>query len=174
MGKDLNGKNLGKGITQQKDGYYVARYTNDCGKRIVKREKTPERCRQWLNEQLSKEPLRYKVNDKYIDKSMSDEDRYYVYRFCDKDNSVLYVGKTRNIQSRTASHLSNSRFRHEAMYLDYITFDNGCDMSIYEQYLISFYNPPYNRDSKYTVGHVTLPVPDTWSRIPIDKIKGGV
>ncbi len=34
MGKDLKGKELGKGIGQRKDKYYVARYTSKIGKRI--------------------------------------------------------------------------------------------------------------------------------------------
>lgn len=33
MGKSLNGKELGKGITQRKDGIYQARFTNRFGKR---------------------------------------------------------------------------------------------------------------------------------------------
>lgn len=33
MGKALNGKELGKGITQRKDGLYQARFTNRFGKR---------------------------------------------------------------------------------------------------------------------------------------------
>lgn len=33
MGKSLNGKELGKGITQRKDGLYQARFVNRFGKR---------------------------------------------------------------------------------------------------------------------------------------------
>ena len=33
MGKSLNGKELGKGITQRKDGTYQGRFTNRFGKR---------------------------------------------------------------------------------------------------------------------------------------------
>ena len=33
MGKSLNGKELGKGISQRKDGLYQARFTNRFGKR---------------------------------------------------------------------------------------------------------------------------------------------
>ena len=33
MGKSLNGKELGRGITQRKDGLYQARFTNRFGKR---------------------------------------------------------------------------------------------------------------------------------------------
>lgn len=35
MGKDLKGKELGTGISQRKDGLYVARFTNRLGKRIA-------------------------------------------------------------------------------------------------------------------------------------------
>lgn len=34
MGKDLRNKELGLGISQRKDGVYVARFTNRAGKRI--------------------------------------------------------------------------------------------------------------------------------------------
>ena len=33
MGKSLNGKELGRGITQRKDGLYQARFINRFGKR---------------------------------------------------------------------------------------------------------------------------------------------
>lgn len=33
MGKSLNGKELGKGISQRKDGRYQARFVNRFGKR---------------------------------------------------------------------------------------------------------------------------------------------
>ena len=36
MGKDLRGKELGRGISQREDGLYVARYTNKYGKRVQK------------------------------------------------------------------------------------------------------------------------------------------
>lgn len=35
MGKDLKGKELGKGIVQRADGRYVGRYTDKYGKRRV-------------------------------------------------------------------------------------------------------------------------------------------
>ena len=36
MGKSLKGKELGEGISQRKDGYYVGRYTDRFGKRRQK------------------------------------------------------------------------------------------------------------------------------------------
>lgn len=48
MGKDLRGKELGVGISQREDGWYIGRYTNKRGKRIQKIFKKLQECRQWL------------------------------------------------------------------------------------------------------------------------------
>lgn len=48
MGKDLRGKELGKGIIQEKSGYYMARFTDKTGKRISKRFQKLKDCRQWI------------------------------------------------------------------------------------------------------------------------------
>lgn len=46
MGKDLKGKELGVGIVQQANGLYVARFTDQHGKRQTKRFKKLQECRQ--------------------------------------------------------------------------------------------------------------------------------
>lgn len=48
MGKDLKGKELGKGISQRSDKFYVGRYTNKYGKRVQKVFPKLQECRQWL------------------------------------------------------------------------------------------------------------------------------
>lgn len=48
MGKDLRGKELGVGITQQKNGLYSARFVDKSGKRRQKRFKKLQECRQWI------------------------------------------------------------------------------------------------------------------------------
>lgn len=48
MGKDLKGKELGIGISQQKDGLYSARFVDKYGKRKQKRFKKLQECRQWI------------------------------------------------------------------------------------------------------------------------------
>lgn len=51
MGKDLKGKNLGKGITQEKTTeYYVARFVDRFGKRQSKRFKKLQEAKNWLAE----------------------------------------------------------------------------------------------------------------------------
>lgn len=48
MGKNLKGKELGKGLSQRHDGYYSARYTDARGKRREKYFKTHKEARDWL------------------------------------------------------------------------------------------------------------------------------
>lgn len=48
MGKDLKGKELGVGISQQKNGLYSARFVDKLGKRRQKRFKKLQECRQWM------------------------------------------------------------------------------------------------------------------------------
>ena len=48
MGKDLKGKDLGAGISQQKNGLYRARFVDRFGNRKEKRFKKLQECRKWL------------------------------------------------------------------------------------------------------------------------------
>ncbi len=48
MGKNLKGKECGKGICQRKDGLYSARFVNQLGKRTVKCFSTLPEARNWL------------------------------------------------------------------------------------------------------------------------------
>lgn len=50
MGKDLKGKELGVGITQQKNGLYRAGFVDKHGKRQIKRFKKLQECRQWISD----------------------------------------------------------------------------------------------------------------------------
>ena len=50
MGKNLKGKECGKGICQRKDGLYSARYVDDLGKRHDKYFPTLQEARNWLKE----------------------------------------------------------------------------------------------------------------------------
>ena len=47
MGKDLRGKELGRGISQREDGLYFSRYTNIYGKRVQKVLLKLQELRQW-------------------------------------------------------------------------------------------------------------------------------
>lgn len=51
MGKDLNGKELGVGLNQRKDGRYQARFTKNNGQRAEKNFPKLTEARTWLDEQ---------------------------------------------------------------------------------------------------------------------------
>lgn len=59
MGKDLNGKELEKGIYQQPNGTFCARYVERSGKRVSKRSKEYLIVKNWLKEEV--------YNDKHSD-----------------------------------------------------------------------------------------------------------
>lgn len=48
MGKNLKGKECGKGICQRKDGKYTARFSPECGGRREKHFDTLPAARNWL------------------------------------------------------------------------------------------------------------------------------
>jgi len=48
MGKNLKGKEIGKGICQRKDGLYLARFVNRSGQRTTKYFKTVPEAKNWL------------------------------------------------------------------------------------------------------------------------------
>ena len=50
MGKNLKGKECGKGICQRKDGFYYARFVDKYGKRHEKYVATLPEARNWLEE----------------------------------------------------------------------------------------------------------------------------
>lgn len=52
MGKDLKGKELGKGLGQRKDGLYYARCRNYRGEREERCFKTLPEAKNWRQEQL--------------------------------------------------------------------------------------------------------------------------
>ena len=50
MGKDLKGRELGKGIVQRKDGRYYARFTRKNGERMGDYFNTPKLAKEWLED----------------------------------------------------------------------------------------------------------------------------
>ena len=50
MGKNLKGKECGKGICQRKDGLYYARFVDKTGKRHEKYLPTLPEARTWIEE----------------------------------------------------------------------------------------------------------------------------
>ena len=67
MGKDLKGKELGVGISQQSDGLYVARCTDINGRRRAKRFHKLQECRSWLAAENQNKAEKKATNDMIVD-----------------------------------------------------------------------------------------------------------
>lgn len=72
---------------------------------------------------------------------------YYIYRFLDKDNRVLYIGQTENLKERIKRH--KTRQRSETWYdlittIEFFKTATKPDMDIAEKYLISKIKPIHN------------------------------
>lgn len=66
MGKDLKGKELGKGISQRKDGRYQARFTNKLGKREEHCDRELYLVKEWLATEMAKDKLNMNIIDKTV------------------------------------------------------------------------------------------------------------
>ena len=68
-----------------------------------------------------------------------------VYRFLNKDNEGIYVGKAKDLKNRlsTHKHLPEECYE-EKNNIEYIQFKTEDDMNFAERYYILRYNPKYN------------------------------
>ena len=75
MGKSLKGKELGKGISQRKDGLYRARFTNRFGKREIIYAKTVTEITRKMREEQFKDEKQ--INP--VDKNMTLDEWFEVW-----------------------------------------------------------------------------------------------
>lgn len=79
MGKDLKGRNLGKGISQRKDGRYVGRFTNRFKTRESYINKDLKEVRKWLEEKKAEDQLGLNVKPNTI--TVNDLYKYWVNNY---------------------------------------------------------------------------------------------
>lgn len=77
---------------------------------------------------------------------------YYVYKFLDAKNNVIYVGRTKDIVKRMEQHFSKGHLPEECYTsvnkVYYTEFNSFTDMAMYEIYLINALKPKYNTTDK--------------------------
>lgn len=101
MGKDLKGKELGVGISQQKDGLYIAGFVDRLGKRRVKRSKKLQELRKWLADA--------KYTDEHSNITEANTmmvDAWFEYWISIKERTVRY-NTVRNYRERYHRNISN-------------------------------------------------------------------
>lgn len=99
---------------------------------------------------------------------------FYIYRFLNKYNEVIYIGKTNQLRYRIYKHIRckhdnlPQKCKTEIEKAEYIRLNNACDMSIMEIYLINYYQPKYNIFDNAIVGGIQLPIPKLWNEYNIE------
>lgn len=76
---------------------------------------------------------------------------YYVYRFLDANENVIYVGKTADIRERMYQHFSEVGHLPKECYdkvhkIEYLETKDSVDGTIIEKYLINEFRPMFNSD----------------------------
>ncbi len=74
---------------------------------------------------------------------------YYVYRFLDSENNILYIGKTADIRERMYQHFSEFSHLPKECYekvskIEYLEVNDNVDGTIIEKYLIKEFHPVFN------------------------------
>lgn len=77
----------------------------------------------------------------------------YIYRFIDKNNKIIYVGKTNNLDKRYSQHFNKNGHLPKECYdsvwkMDYIKLDTELNALLLETYYINAYRPKYNKLNK--------------------------
>ena len=102
MGKSLKGKQLGEGISQRKDGYYVGRYTDRTGKRRQKIFESVRECQKWVADG--------KYNDEHGDiehpENMTVDEWYNVW--IDMKKRTVKQGSVFNYESNYKNHIKKN------------------------------------------------------------------
>jgi len=77
---------------------------------------------------------------------------YFVYKFIDDDNQIIYIGKTIRLPARMVQHFKTDSHLTSECYdnvkcIFYCSLKTKAEMDIYEIYLIDKYRPRYNEKS---------------------------
>jgi predicted GIY-YIG superfamily endonuclease len=57
--------------------------------------------------------------------------KFYVYKWVDNNDNILYVGKTNDIDRRRKQHMSDKEWIDKSTILYYAELSNKTDMDIY-------------------------------------------
>jgi hypothetical protein len=91
--------------------------------------------------------------------------KYYIYRFKDRYDNIIYIGKTKDIYQRISQHFGTGGHLTHACYDDVVSIEfatlNSCiDMNIYEMYLIDTIRPKFNTEFMYENQKCSLKLED--------------
>lgn len=113
-------------------------------------------CIECSKEYKKKEYAKHK--DRYAERYQRkrNAEDYFVYKFINNHNQIIYIGKTIRLPARMIEHFKTDGHLPDECYgnvasVFYCPLKTKADMDIYEIYLISKYKPQYN--SVFTADH---------------------
>lgn len=81
------------------------------------------------------------INKDNVEKISSKKGVYYLYN---KDEVLIYIGKSKNVKSRIKQHFASSRFKADIFKISYFIVETSVELDIYETYLIDKFKPIHN------------------------------
>lgn len=86
--------------------------------------------------------------------TMQQNKEYYVYRFLDNSNKVIYTGRTYDLETRLFKHFGSRnqnlvKRNKKTVNIEYVSFSKKTYCALYEIFLINLWTPEFNTDSKY-------------------------
>lgn len=108
-----------------------------------------------------------------------DEIHFCVYKLLDSKNNVLYVGKSKQLKTRIFNHTrGKSNIEKECSKkicrVEFLEFENECDMDLFEIYSIYYYNPPYNKENTSKIGIIEIEMPKQWNELNINTFEKNI
>lgn len=87
--------------------------------------------------------------------------KYYLYRFLGKEDNIIYIGKTSNLENRIRRHILGSGGLSEECYkklfkIQVLEFESQALRDINEIYYINIFKPPYNKEFNYNEAPVYI------------------
>lgn len=96
---------------------------------------------------------------------MEEQNNYYVYRFKDKQDNIVYVGRTHNLNKRFKQH---AHLTENISTIEYIECINETDMVIKEIYYINLYFNENTTNKKDVYGtQIDYGFTDQWKKLKI-------
>lgn len=100
---------------------------------------------------------------------------FYLYRFLNENNEIIYVGKSKDVRKRLLFHFGTSGHLPEDCYnevakIEILNLNTKTEMNIKELYYISKFNPKYNSlDKNETIYYKELEKGDVWKPYNLEK-----
>lgn len=90
---------------------------------------------------------------------------YYVYRYLDYNERLIYIGITNDLISRRRGHKQNSPWYSDNLSYQFLQVKNKYIAKTYEEYLINRYHPRENKASKngYDVSEIEFHFEHEWT-----------